>query len=186
MLHRRANTSIQQLITLADIEAVPGQPFTVSETGWGEFEIGIKLHYPPMSGEKTNMIYHHLRLHPYGSDQEKEEQIRSGEVKSWQYEEQVFNEPLEPFYEVLTSPGDRNAGGSSGGKKKIGTGGMVSLDRRDAMIPPRVTPGNPFAREAEELEIKKYKEAQGKVEEMKREVVAEVANKERLLAELRA
>jgi len=137
-----------------------------------------------MSGEKTNTIYHHLRLHPYGNEKEKEEMTRSGEIRSWCYDEQVFNEPLEPFYEVLTSPGDKNTG--VGPKRKIGPGGMVSLDRRDALIPPRNSPGNPFSREAEDLEIRRLKAAEIKVEEMKKEVLAKLAEKERILAGLRA
>lgn len=133
------------------------------------------------------MIYHHLRLHPWGSDEDKEEMIKKGEVICWQYDEQVFNEPLEPFYEILTSPGDHRAGGgSAGGKKKIGTGGMVSLDRRDALIPPRNTPGNMYSREAEELEVRNLRNAQSKIEEMKKEMLDEVAKKEKLLTELRA
>lgn len=133
------------------------------------------------------MIYHHLRLHPYGSDEEKAEMIKKGEVIAWQYDEQVFNEPLEPFYEILTSPGDNRSGGTSaGGKKKIGTGGMVSLDRRDALIPPRNTPGNMYSREAEEVEIRSLRNGQGKVEELKKEILAELAKKEKVLAELRA
>ena len=41
---------------------VEKHPFEVTETGWGEFEIIIRLH---ILGEKPIMLYHQLKLHPY-------------------------------------------------------------------------------------------------------------------------
>lgn len=78
--------------------------FVVNETGWGEFEITIKLYYDSRSGEKPQTLYHHLRLHPYGRTEEEKEAMRSGgEIVAWNYEEQLFNEPFEDFYHVLTT-----------------------------------------------------------------------------------
>lgn len=136
------------------------------------------------------MIYHHLLLHPYGSEEQKEQMIRDGEIRAWCYDEQVFNEPLEPFYETLTPPLDdgkngRN-GGAGGGKRRVLVGGVVSLERRSAEIPPKVAPGAPFARETEELELKELRAAQLKVEQMKSKLLAEVAEKEKSLSRLRA
>ncbi|KAL1839088.1 hypothetical protein VTJ49DRAFT_1889 [Mycothermus thermophilus] len=87
------------------IEGEKGKPFEVHETGWGEFEIAIKLYYVPESAEKPQTLYHHLRLHPYGRTEAEKETMRlaGGEIISWAYEEQIFNEPYEPFYEILTS-----------------------------------------------------------------------------------
>ena len=86
------------------IEGEKGKPFEIHETGWGEFEIAIKLYYVPESSEKPQTLYHHLRLHPYGRTEEEKEAMRlNGQVISWAYEEQIFNEPYEPFYEILTS-----------------------------------------------------------------------------------
>ncbi|KAL2260396.1 hypothetical protein VTK26DRAFT_5602 [Humicola hyalothermophila] len=87
------------------IEGEKGKPFQLHETGWGEFEIAIKLYYVPESAEKPQTLYHHLRLHPYGRTEEEKEAMRlnGGQVISWSYEEQIFNEPYEPFYEILTS-----------------------------------------------------------------------------------
>lgn len=85
------------------VDAQPGRPFAVHETGWGEFEIAIKLYYVPESGEKAQTLYHHLRLHPYGTDAERAAMIANGEVPAWVYEEQLFNEPYEHFYDILTS-----------------------------------------------------------------------------------
>ena len=76
----------------------------VNETGWGEFEITIKLYYDSRSGEKPQTLYHHLRLHPYGrTEAEKEAMRNGGEVVAWAYEEQLFNEPFEDFYHILTT-----------------------------------------------------------------------------------
>lgn len=44
---------------------IEAPPFEVTETGWGEFEIAIRIFLAPVSGEKPLQIYHHLRLHPY-------------------------------------------------------------------------------------------------------------------------
>lgn len=45
--------------------SIESPPFEVTETGWGEFEIAIRIFLAPVSGEKPIQIYHHLRLHPY-------------------------------------------------------------------------------------------------------------------------
>ncbi|KAH3677629.1 hypothetical protein WICMUC_001732 [Wickerhamomyces mucosus] len=77
-------------------------PFEVEETGWGEFEIGIKIFFHNDANEKNISLYHHLRLHPY-----KEEDKDKDVIKSLQYDEIVFNEPTELLFERLTSkPGN--------------------------------------------------------------------------------
>lgn len=40
----------------------------VTETGWGEFDIIIKLFFAAESGEKPLQLVHHLKLHPWGVD----------------------------------------------------------------------------------------------------------------------
>lgn len=97
----KLHESIPQHVRMVD--AVPGRPFVVHETGWGEFEIAVKMYYVPESGEKAQTLYHHLRLHPYGDDAERAAMVANGEVPAWVYEEQLFNEPFEHFYDVLTS-----------------------------------------------------------------------------------
>ena len=61
-------------------------PFEVSETGWGEFDVIIKLHFHPVSGEKPQTLYHHLKLHPYEEDGLG---IKSKPVTSYLYDEIV-------------------------------------------------------------------------------------------------
>ncbi|KXX79523.1 Protein AF-9 [Madurella mycetomatis] len=191
------------------IEGEKGKPFLLHETGWGEFEIAIKLYYVPESSEKPQTLYHHLRLHPYGRTEEEKETMRlnGGQVISWAYEEQIFNEPYEPFYEILTSgamPASsqpaRGSASSSAGSKAAGGGGKAKekdqnkmaarseggVLERSAMIPLTNRPGQPFSRETEQVEIKKLKEALVKVEELTKKTREEMERKEARLKELKA
>ncbi|KAJ3415643.1 YEATS domain-containing protein 4 [Chytridiales sp. JEL 0842] len=76
-------------------------PFEVTETGWGEFEILIKVTFHDTS-EKPQQLYHQLLLYP-----KDEVSIAAAsaaprnEVISEKYEEMVFNEPSEDMYEAL-------------------------------------------------------------------------------------
>ena len=82
----------------ADTDVDP-PPFSVTETGWGEFEIQIKIFFVPEAGEKPLTVLHHLKLHPWAPPAPGEPLPPA--VHSWQYDEIVFPEPLEAFYEVL-------------------------------------------------------------------------------------
>ncbi|KAI0383049.1 yeats family-domain-containing protein [Hypomontagnella monticulosa] len=167
--------------------------FVVNETGWGEFEITIRLYYDSRSSEKPQTLYHHLRLHPYGrTEAEKEAMRNGGEVVAWVYEEQLFNEPFEDFYKVLTTGArDKNAGGKGGkGKGKNAAAaqqdsGASDVKERSAMIPLTNRPGQPFSRETEQLEIKRLKEAEDKVNQMVLEMSKSVKAKEAELAALK-
>lgn len=182
------------------VEGDPGKPFSVSETGWGEFDITIKLYYVNDSGEKPQTLYHYLRLHPFGrSEEEKQAMITAnGEVRSWSYEEQLFNEPYETFYQILTSgaapKGWKPSAGGKGGKGKSRTANPPPLPAPDsgdvwehsAMMPNHNRPGQPFSRETEAAEVKKLQDAQAKTEEMCRIMLEELKGKEELLAALKA
>ncbi|EMD40505.1 hypothetical protein CERSUDRAFT_148578 [Gelatoporia subvermispora B] len=83
-------------------------PFEVTETGWGEFEIQIRITFVPESGEKAITTYHHLKLHPWTAVGSNEPEIppldaamKMGPVHSWQYDEIVFNDPFQSFLNVL-------------------------------------------------------------------------------------
>lgn len=192
------------------VESEPGKPFIVNETGWGEFDIAIKLYYVNDSGEKPQTLYHYLRLHPYGrTEEEKEAMImENGEVRSWSYEEQLFNEPFDVFYRSLTSgavpkgwkgPAPSAAGtptpggkGGKGGKGKnkapppLPAPDSGDVWERTAMIPNSNRPGQPFSRETEAAEIKKLKDAQSTTEEWSAKILSELKGKEDLLANLKA
>ena len=110
-------------LTCPRCKAIEQPPFEVTETGWGEFDIVIKVFFAPESNEKPLTFNHHLKLHPWPVDPILYAQpTATGEpsiptipgqppaslpppvlspVHSWQYEELCFNEPTEAFYAVL-------------------------------------------------------------------------------------
>lgn len=88
----------------------------MTETGWGEFEVQIKIFFVPESGEKPLTVLHHLKLHawqppppqqpPADADAAAGAQpplapVPAPVVHSWQYDEIVFPEPHEAFYDIL-------------------------------------------------------------------------------------
>ncbi|ODV96003.1 hypothetical protein PACTADRAFT_49424 [Pachysolen tannophilus NRRL Y-2460] len=83
--------------------SIEAPPFEVVESGWGEFEIGIKIFFISESSEKNISIFHHLKLHPYGIDPAKLTEADKNHVESIMYDELVFNEPTDKMFEVLTS-----------------------------------------------------------------------------------
>ncbi|RDA83849.1 hypothetical protein CP532_1192 [Ophiocordyceps camponoti-leonardi (nom. inval.)] len=190
------------------IDGSPGKPFVVQDTGWGEFDITIKLYYVNESGEKPQTLYHYLRLHPYGRTEEEKQAMttQNGQVRAWTYEEQLFNEPYEAFYQLLTAgavprgwklppssatPGTSvSAGGKGKGKGKapppLPEPECGDVWERTAMIPSYNRPGQPFSRETEAAEIKKLKEAQEKTEELTHKLMADIKAREQLLASLKA
>lgn len=179
------------------IEGEAGKPFMVSETGWGEFDITVKLYYVNESGEKPQTLYHYLRLHPFGrTEEEKQAMItKNGEVRAWSYEEQLFNEPYDVFYNILTNgavpKGWKTPAGGKGKGKNRPTPPLPPPDsdnvwERSAMMPKHNRPAQPFSRETEAAEVKKLKDAQTKTEEMTTKVLAELKDKEDLLAKLKA
>ncbi|EMR09012.1 hypothetical protein PNEG_02787 [Pneumocystis murina B123] len=80
---------------------VDKSPFEVSETGWGEFDIAIRIYFVPEAAEKSISLFHRLKLHPYGPNSEiiREQGLS---VTSYQYDEIIFNEPTEAMYDILT------------------------------------------------------------------------------------
>lgn len=192
----KLHESIPNYIRMVDGE--PGQQFVVNETGWGEFDIAIKLYYVNESGEKPQTMYHYLRLHPYGRTEEEKLAMvaNNGEVRSWSYEEQLFNEPYEVFYNLLTSGAVPKgykppAGGKGKGKGKqrappaLPDPNSGVVWERTAMIPTHNRPGRPFSSETEAAEIKKLQDAQATTEEMCRRVLEELKEKEDYLAKLK-
>ncbi|KAL1734418.1 yeats family-domain-containing protein [Schizophyllum commune] len=88
--------------------SVEKPPFELTETGWGEFEILIRITFVTEAGEKAMQLYHHLKLHPWPAPGEPEipplEVARAhGPVHSWQYDEIVFNDPFQNFLSTLTA-----------------------------------------------------------------------------------
>ena len=96
-------------ITLRGHPDIDKPPFEVSETGWGEFEVNIRISFIQEAGEKQLSLYHHLKLHPWVEGEGSsvppplEQAIKSGPVHSWQYDEIVFNDPFQSFLNILTA-----------------------------------------------------------------------------------
>lgn len=93
------------------IRSVESPPFEITETGWGEFEINVKIYFIEEANEKVVSFYHHLRLHPYdlsGKVPKVLPQKPEEEISSVIYDELVFNEPNETFFAKLMSvPGNK-------------------------------------------------------------------------------
>ncbi|CAI4738939.1 BFH_collapsed_G0046340.mRNA.1.CDS.1 [Saccharomyces cerevisiae] len=99
------------------VRSIEAPPFELTETGWGEFDINIKVYFVEEANEKVLNFYHRLRLHPYAnpvpnSDNGNEQNTtdhnsKDAEVSSVYFDEIVFNEPNEEFFKILMSrPGN--------------------------------------------------------------------------------
>jgi YEATS domain-containing protein 4 len=164
------------------VRTIEQPPFEVTETGWGEFEIQIKLYFVPESTEKPQTLWHSLKLHPYGQDIEGKRERRE-KVNSQNYEEVIFNEPVEQFYDILT-------GGSGPGQPQRGKGGKGTKQAlhgggRTAEIPFNETPGNPYSRTTENKELDRLMEAHKTVDQIVKEEKARLIEREKRLAELK-
>ena len=159
------------------VRMLDGPPFEVEETGWGEFEIAIKFYFAPESNEKPQQIWHGLKLHPYQGDVEKQKVERTM-VSAVCYEEVVFSEPLDIFYDVLTG------GGQQAVKGKAGKGKAGQTKVNTAEIPERSFGSNKFSREEESKELDRLGEAVRKVESMVAEEKQSLVEEEKRLAEL--
>jgi YEATS domain-containing protein 4 len=100
-------------LTLVPRKVVDKPPFEVTETGWGEFEIQIKIYFITEANEKVLTVQHLLKLHPWtikdGIMQAAPDIPRGPDgtpsldvvpVHSWQYDEVVFNDPTEALYNI--------------------------------------------------------------------------------------
>lgn len=73
---------------ISDVLAIEEPPFEVTETGWGEFEIQIKIFFQPEASEKPLTLFHFLHLHPYGPNKD-EEKEQGTTIEAFQYDEIV-------------------------------------------------------------------------------------------------
>ena len=144
--------------------------------------MAIKLYFVPESGEKPQSLWHTLKIHPYGPEAEAQ-RLEKRPIVSQNYEEVIFNEPVEQFYEILTG------GPALGGKSKSGKGAKQSTSSRQethtAEVPSRETRENPYSKDTEGKELDRMKEALRKVDEM---IVVErdnLSDKEQTLEKLK-
>ncbi|KAG6489058.1 transcription initiation factor TFIID subunit 14b-like [Zingiber officinale] len=74
---------------------VDSPPFELSESGWGEFEIAIKLFFHSDVCDKQLELYHQLKLFP---EEESGPQSTKKPVVAESYDEIVFYEPTKSFF----------------------------------------------------------------------------------------
>ncbi|CAN4122485.1 unnamed protein product [Withania somnifera] len=74
---------------------VDNPPFELSESGWGEFEIVITLHFHTDVCDKPLHLYHHLKLYP---EDESGPLSTKKPVVVESYDEIVFAAPSEAFF----------------------------------------------------------------------------------------
>lgn len=75
-------------------------PFEVSESGWGEFEAGIFLHFRDPEEPPIDLI-HVIKLYHVGSQSNLLNPKKSQPVVSEFYDEIVFTNPKEDFFKML-------------------------------------------------------------------------------------
>ncbi|KAI4250517.1 MAG: hypothetical protein L6R40_000116 [Gallowayella cf. fulva] len=165
------------------LRTVEAPPFEVTETGWGEFEVQIKLYFIPEANEKPQTIWHHLKLHPYGEHAERQRE-RKEPVVSECYEEVVFNEPVEAFYDLLTSSGGHaGRGKGSKGSKQASMGGKKGPPgERVAELPF----DGVYSQKEEGRELDRLGQAIKTVEMMVKEERKKLEEREKTLADLNA
>ena len=141
----------------------------------------VKLYFVSESSEKPQTLWHTLKIHPYGPDAEVQ-RTEKRPIVSQNYEEVVFNEPLEAFYDVLTGGPEKGKG--KGGKSGSKQAAMRGHDRT-AEIPQRDSRENPYSKETESKELDRMKEALRKVDGMITIERQKLMEKEKMLEELR-
>ena len=165
------------------LRTIEAPPFEVTETGWGEFEVQIKLYFVPEANEKAQTLWHALKLHPYGPDAEGQRERREA-VVSQNYEEIIFNEPVEPFYDLLTSgapPPPTRGKGSKASKQAA----LKRNNERSAEIPYAESAENPYSQKTEGQELDRLNEAIKTVEQMVKNERTKLGEREKVLTELR-
>jgi YEATS domain-containing protein 4 len=118
--------------TYADASrTIEAPPFQITETGYGEFDIELRLYFDSSSGEKAQYRQHRLRLEPFGSEENVRKQIADNMITAEQLEIVEFNEPSADFLAKLTAEDQfahlqKKGGGSKGG----GGGGRGAKGRK--------------------------------------------------------
>lgn len=155
--------------TYADASrTVETEPFEVHETGYGEFEIELRLYFDSTSGEKAQYRFHRLRLEPYGDEAQQQKQREKNLVLAETCEIVEFNEPSQEFFAKLTSEDQfghlrkKSAGGKGGGKGR-GKGTKIEYEgdkEPSANLPEKGSENVPWSREMERKVLDMLKDAQ--------------------------
>jgi len=88
------------------IKMITQPPFEIHQTGWGEFDLGIKIHFKDSLMEPVHH-YKHLYLYDQNMPNSKKPRIHEN------YDELVFVEPTPSSMEMLTKTNIVNEEGLS-------------------------------------------------------------------------
>lgn len=80
-----------------NVREIDSPPFEVTETGWGEFPIQIRIHFHDLR-ESPVMLTHNLKLYP---EPPGVAQVKGKPVISEHYDEFIFVGPTDHFHDIL-------------------------------------------------------------------------------------
>lgn len=165
-------------------------PFEVSETGYGEFEVELRLYFDTTSGEKAQYRFHRLRLEAYGDEAQQAKQRAQNSIIAETCEIVEFNEPATEFFAKLTSEDQfahmwKKRGGKGGGKGR----GKVAQAEYDgappsANLPERSTEQVPWSREMERKVLDMLKDAQRELDVSIQQEIKKADDRRKKLAEM--
>lgn len=138
---------------------VEAPPFQIQETGYGEFDIELRLYFDSSSGEKAQYRLHRLRLEPYGTEDAVRKQKAANMVTAETCEIVEFNEPSAEFFAKMTGDeqfahlvkkGGGAKGRAAGGAKGRGKAAEYEGGREPtAAFPERGSEQSPWSKELE-------------------------------------
>lgn len=166
------------------LAVVDGPPFHIEETGWGGFNVDIRLFFAPEAGAKAEGRTHFLQLETYGDEANQAKQNQEKMVRSEFLDYVEFNEPTETLYEALTDEGqwptNKKSRGKGKGKRTVeGDGGDGTVE-----LPDMSTAGNEFSKQLEQQILGVLGRAGKEVEEEIEAIVKSRKELERELKEL--
>lgn len=94
---------------LLNLLAIESHPFEVTETGWGEFQLQIRIQFHDPNQKALNLT-HHLKLYP--TDDVENLLKTTKPVISEHYEEIVFDPPSDIMRTILETS-DKDSGSIS-------------------------------------------------------------------------
>lgn len=142
-------------------------PFQIEETGWGGFQVEVKLFFIPEVGSRPQDRTHFLQLEPYGEDADQEKQKKDKMVRSEIMDIIEFNEPTEAFYDIMTdeaqfkTPKSRGKGKGKAAMMKREDGESASVE-----LPVNTTANNPFSQELNAQVVQLLSGAEGKLDKL--------------------
>lgn len=142
----------------------------IEETGWGGFNVDIRLHFAPEVSSKPEYRSHFLQLEPYGDEAMQAQQREEKVVRSEFLEYVEFNEPTEALWETLTDEGQFTTATTT--TKKTGKGkGKLRDDEGEGTVelPASATRGNPFSKELEAQVLASLRRAEEQIEVLLKE-----------------